>query len=108
MNPNEGLGRRMRFCLICGVGMGILTREEYIKQYIEQDGECPTCGHVAAREIVKEESWVSVMTGHARYNISLSKLWKLTHNNVIRWREGVGGSGKMVPENDLIQFGRRS
>lgn len=44
---NRQMGRRMRYCEACGVGIGIMTREEYATDYIHNSGVCETCEALA-------------------------------------------------------------
>jgi len=44
INRNRYLGRRMRYCGYCGVGVGIMDRKQYATRYIYGKGLCPTCG----------------------------------------------------------------
>jgi len=41
---NRHLGRRMRYCTHCGVGVGIMTRKQYTARYVHRKGLCPRCG----------------------------------------------------------------
>jgi len=45
---NEAIGRRMRHCEFCGVGLGIMTHEQWMSRYVWTDNKCPSCGYVAA------------------------------------------------------------
>ena len=107
LNPNDGIGRRMRFCDVCGVAMGLMTHNAYVERFVHRKSKCPYCGHSAVQKQPEEEAWLSVMAAHVRYNVSLTKLWKMTHEGKMRWREGVDRSGKLIPEAELMQFGRR-
>lgn len=40
---NRRIGRRMRYCEACGVGIGIMAREEYASRYIFNSEACKIC-----------------------------------------------------------------
>ena len=44
---NHAIDYMMRFCEHCGVGIGMMDREDYATKYIHAEGECPQCEHEA-------------------------------------------------------------
>ena len=51
---NNKPGRHMRYCEHCGVGLGFMTREEFVSSYVDKLGLCPYCGKPV--HVVPEES----------------------------------------------------
>ena len=108
MNPNDHMRRAMRYCDACGVGMGIMTRKEYVEQFINHPGLCPTCGKKAYEVERVEEAWLTTAAAHTRYNISLGMLSKMIRAGEIAWRPGNHYiRGRQVRERDMVKFGMR-
>jgi len=102
------MGKAMRFCDRCEIAMGLMTRERYVKEYIQNPGLCPFCGKVARKENEEEEPWINLLGAYVRYNISMTKLRELVAQGQIRSRPGLrGDGGRMVPEKALVQYGKR-
>lgn len=43
---NRHLGRRMRYCGSCAVGVGLMTRKEYAARCVWREKVCPRCGEI--------------------------------------------------------------
>ena len=104
---NQRTGRAMRYCEACGVGMGIMARREYVKHFIIDEDLCPFCGKPAINED-KEEPWISVVSAHVKYDVSLSRLRKIIQTREVRSRPGSHyNGGRQVREMDVERFGKR-
>ena len=105
---NQRTGRAMRYCEACGVGMGIMARREYVKHFIIDEDLCPFCGHPAIVEH-KEDPWLSVISAHVKYDVSLSRLRKMIQAREVRSRPGSHyNGGRQVREMDVARFGLRA
>ena len=98
----------MRFCDTCGVAMGLMTLTEYEERFIDDAGLCPFCGKPAIVEH-KEEPWLSVISAHVKYDVSLSRLRKMIQTREVRSRPGSHyNGGRQVREMDVERFGLRA
>ena len=98
----------MRFCDSCKVPMGIMTRMEYAERFIHHKGLCPLCGKPAIKEDA-EEPWISVVSAHVKYDVSLSRLRKMIQTREVRSRPGSHyNGGRQVREMDVERFGLRA
>jgi len=104
---NQRTGRAMRFCDTCGVAMGLMTLNEYEERFIHHKGLCPFCGKPAIKEDA-EEPWISVISAHVKYDVSLSRLRKMIQTREVRSRPGSHyNGGRQVREKDVAKFGKR-
>ena len=104
---NQRTGRAMRFCDSCGVAMGLMTLNEYTERFILDGGLCPYCGHPAIVEHT-DAVWLSVVSAHVKYDVSLSRLRKMIQTREVRSRPGSHyNGGRQVREMDVERFGVR-
>ena len=100
---NARMGRAMRFCDVCGVAMGLMTRKEYAERYIWRGGLCPICGKPAIKED-KKEVWLSISDARDKYGLYSDELGKLIRQGKIRWRPGhYDTGGRQVPEREVLR-----
>ena len=105
---NDDIDRAMRFCDTCGVAMGLMTLNEYTDHFIDHAGLCPYCGKPAIKEDA-EELWISVISAHVKYDVSLSRLRKMIQTREVRSRPGSHyNGGRQVREMDVERFGVRA
>ena len=98
----------MRFCDSCNVPMGLMTLNEYTDRFINRGGLCPFCGKPAINEDI-EEPWLSVISAHVKYDVSLSWLRKMIQTREVRSRPGSHyNGGRQVREMDVERFGKRT
>ena len=104
---NDDTDRAMRFCDTCGVAMGLMTLNEYTERFIRDREMCPYCGKPAIKEDA-EEPWISVVSAHVKYDVSLSRLRKMIQTREVRSRPGSHyNGGRQVREMDVERFGVR-
>ena len=105
---NQRTGRAMRFCDTCGIAMGLMTLKEYTERFIRDREMCPFCGKPAINEDI-EEPWLSVISAHVKYDVSLSWLRKMIQTREVRSRPGSHyNGGRQVREMDVERFGLRA
>ena len=105
---NKRTGRAMRFCDTCGIAMGLMTLNEYTERFIDHAGLCPYCGKPAIKEDA-EELWISVISAHVKYDVSLSRLRKMIQTREVQSHPGSHyNGGRLVREKDVERFGLRS
>ena len=100
---NELMGRASRFCEHCGVSLGLMTRDKYVAQYINNGGLCRICGKPAIRK-EEEDAWLNLAEAQAKYGINQEALGKLIKHGKIRWRPGSyqhGYRGRQIPEREV-------
>jgi len=105
---NQRTGRAMRFCDSCEVAMGLMPLNEYTERFIHHKGLCPFCGKPAIKEDA-EEPWISVVSAHVKYDVSLSRLRKMIQTREVQSHPGSHyNGGRLVREKDVERFGLRS
>lgn len=104
---NLAYGRRMRSCENCQVGVGILSREEWVRKFILHEGLCPVCrkpAGIVPKEKPREE-WMTLTATYLKYKISKNRVRQMVEKGEIRTMEGK--RGKLIPESEVVVFGVR-
>lgn len=105
---NERPGRVMRFCEVCGVGLGLMTREEYVEKFMYNKGVCSVCGN----EAVKREVEAGSRIREGRYTrdretiIVTQDRMNLSRYKVILYRPAYGRTILDESETDALRLTR--
>ena len=99
---NARPGHHIRFCEICGVGMGLMTLEEYKAKFVDKPGRCPICHHVAVKPPEKKpDPWLTMTDVRNRYKIK--DLRSLVELGVVSSRSK-GAHTVLIRERDVQRY----
>ena len=99
---NERPGYHMRYCEVCGIGMGIMTLEKYKAKFIDKPGRCPVCHNIAVKPPEEEpDPWLTMTETRNRYKVK--DLRSLIDLGIVASRKK-GAHTVLVRERDIQHY----
>jgi hypothetical protein len=111
---NNDLGIRMRTCERCGVGLGTMSRSEYLERFVRGKAKCPSCHKsTISNDQGNGEAWVSVFDLSKKYVVSNRTLLSMITKKLFAFWEsecvGADRSQYYLRERDVAkQFAVRA